>query len=110
MMKKISVSDLRHRVALERPELTTDSGGGADITWIKVVDLWASIEPLSGLERFLDHQTQSVLTHKIIIRFREDVLPEMRLRKGARVFEILSVMNEQERNHWLALDCKEACL
>jgi len=107
MMSKISLGSLRHRVTLERPELTTDTGGGADITWVKVADIWASIEPLSGLERFLDHQTQSVLTHKIIIRFREDVLPEMRLRKGQRGFEIISVMNEKERNHWLALECAE---
>ncbi len=106
-MIAIKISDLRHRLELEEPQLTPDAGGGAAINWVKVADLWGFIEPLSGRESFIEHQTETVLTHKIIIRFRHGVLPEMRLRHGTRVFEIISVMNEKERNVWLQLECKE---
>ena len=103
----IKISDLRHRLALEEPQLTPDAGGGAAINWVKLDDLWGYIEPLSGRESFIEHQTEMVLTHKIIIRFRQDVFPEMRLRYGNRVFEIISVINEKERDVWLQLECKE---
>ena len=101
------INDLRHRLALEEPQLAPDAGGGAAINWVKVADLWGSIEPLSGHESFIEHQTETVLTHKIIIRFRQGVLPEMRLVQGSRVFEIISVINEKERDVWLQLECKE---
>ena len=106
-MNDMNLSDLRHRLALERPDLTPDSGGGTSVTWIKIADVWASITPLRMIERFTGHQTGARLSHKIIIRYREDVLPEMRLTTIDRVFEIISVLNEKERNHWLHLECTE---
>ena len=106
-MKSYNIADLRHRLELEAPELTPDTGGGASITWIKEADVWGLIEPLRGQEQFKEHQTETIVTHTIIIRHREGLLPEKRLRKGQRLFEIIAVINEKERNHWLKLECKE---
>lgn len=109
-MKNFKISDLRHRVTLQAPQLTPDSGGGAAISWVDQAELWAYIDPLSGNEQFSKHQTETILTHKIVIRYRADVRPEMRLQKETRYFEIISVMNESERNRWLELECKEQSL
>ncbi len=106
-MKNTSINELRHILKLERPELTTDGYGGSERLWINVTDLWAKIEPLSTRETLLKDQVESEITHRIIIRYRTDVLPEMRLRKEGRVFEIIGVLNEMERNRWLQLECKE---
>ena len=106
-MNDTNLSDLRHRLALERPELTPDSGGGTTVTWVKLADIWASITPLRMIEQVSGHQIGARLTHKIIIRYRDGVLPEMRLNSGSRIFEIISVLNEKERNHWLHLECTE---
>lgn len=106
-MKNISINDLRHRLSLEQPQLAPDTGGGASISWVKITDLWARIVPLQTREVFNDEQTKNFLTHQITIRYRDGVLPEMRLTKGARIFEIIGVMNEKERRQWLHLDVRE---
>lgn len=109
-MKNNSINELRHFLSLERPELTTDGYGGNERTWVKVTDLWAKITPVSVRETLAKDQVESEITHRIIIRYRTDVLPEMRLRKEGRIFEIIGVMNEMERNRWLQLECKESQL
>lgn len=109
-MKNIKISDLRHRLALQKPELTPDTGGGSSISWVTIADIWAFIKPLSGSEKFQSHQTQTIITHKIIIRHRTGVLPEMRLLKDNRVFEIVAVINEMELKRWLQLECIEQAL
>jgi SPP1 family predicted phage head-tail adaptor len=107
MIKTINLSDMRHRLELEQPQRTSLSGGGVSVTWVKLADIWASITPLKMREHFTRHQVNSEITHSITIRYRADVRPEMRLVKGTRVFEIISVLNEQERNRWLQLECSE---
>lgn len=106
-MQNTHMNELRTRLALERPELNSDGAGGSSLTWVKVADVWAKIKPVSSTENFTNHQTANRLTHQITIRYRDDVLPEMRLTKNERVFEILDVMNHQERRRWLFLDCRE---
>lgn len=109
-MKNFKIADLRHRLELEAPARTPDTGGGASITWVKEADLWAMIEPKSGSEGVQGHQTETIITHTIIIRHRQDVLPEKRLRKGQRLFEILTVINHKEEDKFLKLECREQYL
>lgn len=106
-MKNTSINELRHFITLERPELTADGQGGNERLWVKVTDLWAKIEPLSTSEQFSKDQVESKITHRIIIRYRDDIYPDMRFIKGQRSFEIIGVLNEMERNRWLELQCKE---
>lgn len=106
-MKSVFLSDMRHQLALERPERTCLPGGGVSESWVKIGDIWASIKPLAMREVFKHHQVDSQITHRITIRYRNDVRPEMRLVKGTRIFEIISVLNEKERNRWLLLECHE---
>ncbi len=106
-MKSTSINELRHFLSLERPELIADGYGGSERLWVKATDLWAKITPASTREILSKDQMESEITHRIIIRYRKDVLPEMRLRKEERIFEIIGVLNEMERNRWLQLECKE---
>lgn len=109
-MIDVSVNDLREKLTLEQPQLSPDTGGGTTITFVKITDLWAHILPLRTSENFKNHQTKNTITHRITIRYREGVLPDMRLTKGERIFQILGVMNEKERRQWLQLDVSEQCL
>lgn len=106
-MKTTTLNELRNYISLEAPEYSNDGVGGSTVNWVKVADLWAKIEPLSVREVFSKHQAEGRITHRITIRYRKDVLPEMRLKKGSRLYEIIGVMNELERNRWLQLECKE---
>ena len=98
---------LRHRVVLQSAADTADGGGGAATAWSDVATLWASIEPLKGTERLTAQQLISPLSHRVRLRHRDGVTTTMRLKFGARTFNIRAVINPDERNRLLELHCEE---
>ena len=106
-MRMTRAGALRHRVILESMTKVDDGGGGLDIIWEEVAPLWVAIKPKSGRERLGAGQYASRLTHEITLRYRTLALPEMRFRKGSRIFEIVAVINVDEKNQWLRALCQE---
>jgi SPP1 family predicted phage head-tail adaptor len=98
---------MRRRVVLEQPVRTSDGGGGASIAWSPLATLWAAIQPLSGHERPRFESLEATLSHKITVRFRSGISPDMRFRLDTRIFNIRVVRNEDERNRWLICLCEE---
>ncbi len=52
-------------------------------------------------------QVQADVTHKITMRYAPGLAPKMRIRWGARVFEILFVGNVEEVRRMTEVLCKE---
>ena len=98
---------LRHRVSLESASKTPDGGGGSSIVWQEVAAVWVAITPLKGRELMAAGQFASRLTHEITMRYRAQVLPQMRLRKGNRIFAIKAVIDMDEKQRWLRVLCEE---
>jgi len=87
-MSSVEAGKLRHRVRIEQLESLIDSNGEPaqdDQTgtvlqeWTEVATVWAAIEPLSAREFLAAQATQSKVTARITIRFRDDLDPAMRL-------------------------------
>lgn len=71
---------LRHRVSLQAPVETQDPNTGEIIySWVAVDTLWASIEPLSARDFIAARSEQSQISARIVIRFRENISPKMRI-------------------------------
>jgi SPP1 family predicted phage head-tail adaptor len=101
MRAPVTIGDLRHRVQIEIAARTGDGGGGAVLTWTAVADVWAAIWTRSSDETFEADRTAGRATHDIWIRHRGGVKPEMRVRLGVRVFDILGVIDVEDRGRWL---------
>lgn len=103
-------SRLRHRVTLQQPALTPDTLGGYVKTWEDVAELWAAIEPYEarGRERQNAGKKESRVQHRVTLRYRSGVTPDMRLLHGARALSILSVVNAGEAGERLVLLAEEA--
>ncbi len=99
--------DLRHTVTIQQESRVADGGGGYALTWTKVADARAAIEPLTGGERLRAMQLEDKVSHRVTIRYRGDVTAGMRLKFGTRLFNIRAVINPDERNCWLELMCDE---
>jgi SPP1 family predicted phage head-tail adaptor len=99
---------LRHRIAIERVTETRDTDGSAIETWSTYATVQASIEPISGREYFAAQSTQADLTHRIVMRYLSGIIPKMRVKYRSRIFDILSVINVEERNRELQLMCRES--
>ncbi len=99
---------LRHRVTIQKPISTAKGDDGAPIiTWEKVLDTWASVEPLSGREYFDAQQVNADVTHKASMRYRSGIDSTMRILLGSRLLLILAVLNTEERSRELVLMCRE---
>lgn len=103
----MNTGKLRHRATIQQLVSTDDGAGGSIETWQNVATVWAAIEPLRGNERYTAQQVQSTLTHKVTIRYREGIKPQMRLTYKGRIFDIESVIDIEERHRWLELLCSE---
>lgn len=104
----MNFSKLRHRITIQENISVKDSFGAETPNWTDVASVWASIEPLSGKEFFAAQQINAEVNTKITMRYREGIKPEMRVVFNERMFNIISVINENERNISLILMAKES--
>ena len=78
-----------------------------DEDWKDIATTWANINPISGKEYYSAETINSDLTHKIRLRYRKGITPDMRVIYNDRIFYIISVINEYEKNTMLQLMCRE---
>jgi SPP1 family predicted phage head-tail adaptor len=97
----VRIADLRHRLVLEHVARLDDGSGGAEETWATVDELWAALRPTIGRENDAFDQPAGRVTHEIWVRYRAGVRPEMRFRAGARIFDVLAVIDAGERRQFL---------
>jgi SPP1 family predicted phage head-tail adaptor len=95
------------RVEIQQPVSVPDGAGGQTVTWTTFDTIWASIEPLQGQEYIAAQQMQTAVTHRLRIRYLEGITAAMRVKFGARVFQIQSILNYNERNAEMQLMCVE---
>lgn len=100
-MTEPNIGDLRHRMRLEHPVSLPDGAGGANITYGLLAEIWCQLRPRSGGEQGANEGVQASLSHEVWLRWRCGVTTEMRLVLGARVFDIIAVIDVEERRRWL---------
>lgn len=93
---------LNKRITFQLQDLDSE-----DEDWKDIATTWANINPISGKEYYSAETINSDLTHKIRLRYRKGITPDMRILYNGRIFYIVSVINEFERNSTLQLMCRE---
>lgn len=99
----IAAGALRHRVTIEQVTETQDTFGATVVTWSPFAVRWSALEPLTGREFFQAQQVNAEVSHTLRCRHIAGVTPKMRVRLGARLFDIAAVRNLEERNEELEL-------
>jgi SPP1 family predicted phage head-tail adaptor len=102
MRYRINPGELRHRITFQLQDLDSE-----DEDWKDIATTWANINPISGKEYYSAETINSDLTHKIRLRYRKGITPDMRVIYNDRIFYIISVINEYEKNTMLQLMCRE---
>jgi SPP1 family predicted phage head-tail adaptor len=101
---------LRHRIMVVSPSTSFDSMGGpiaGDSTTVGT--FWASIEALTGTEKFAAHEFVSQVSHSIVLRYQPGItfLAKMIVWYNGRTFQVESILNPDERNKIIQLLCIE---
>lgn len=99
--------NLRHRITLEQITRASDGAGGYTETWSVVANVYADVYPLKGQERYDAQQIQATQSHRVTIRYRAGITPDMRVKYGARILRIDAVIDPEERHRELILMCSE---
>ena len=98
---------LRNRITIQENQSVKDAEGIVQDNWSVIATVWAAIKPLSGRELLAAQAVQSETTGTIDLRYRVGIKPSQRVIFGERAFEILAVLNIEERNRELRLLTKE---
>lgn len=98
---------LRRQVMLQTRSPSEDTFGQQTQTWGGDTPVYADIEPLSGRELMAAQAVNTEITHQVVIRYRIGVTPAMRALYQGRVFNILSVIDDQMAHITLTLLCSE---
>lgn len=99
---------LRHRCWIKEPTHTDALGDGDTVaTWGTVTVCWGALEPLKGREWIESGMENSEITAKFRMRYFASIDPTMQLYFGSRTFEIVSVIDPDERRKELELMVKE---
>lgn len=106
-MRDLAIADLRHRLLIEVPRDESDDAGGILRTYIAKSHVWAAIETIQGKQEFLTDRRTINITHKITLRWRDDVNLNVRLRLQDRCFLIVTFWPQRDRKTYLICFCEE---
>lgn len=98
---------LRHRLELQSATSAADSMGEMIQTFATYATVWGSLSPLSGRELEAGKQINAEIEHQAVIRYNSSVKPYHRIVAKSRTFDIVSILNTDERNKMQTLMLKE---
>jgi SPP1 family predicted phage head-tail adaptor len=96
---------LRHRIEIQSPTLSVGDSGETVQDWDTIENgaVWGSVEPLKARELMESGRQLGEVTHRIRCRYVAGVSPKCRVLHGARVYQIESVINGEERGIMLEM-------
>jgi len=106
----LRAGNLRHRIAIQTETSVSDGMGGFTLSWANVENMGsvpAAIWPLSAKENLDAMKLEQQITHKIRIRYQSGITSKNRIVFGSRTFNIISILNYEERNRSFDLLCLE---
>ena len=98
---------LNRRVTIQALSISKDQFNADIESWVDVTTVWAQIEPLRGREYWQAKQVVGEVTGRITIRYQQGIDEKMRIVYGDKTYNILAVINPEERNRTLQLLVKE---
>ena len=103
----VDPGQLNARLELEMPAGQPDGQGGVSEGWELVAGLWGRIEPLRGVPGETAGASIAPVTHRVTIRYRDDVRHAMRFVHRGRELLIRAVRDPDESRRYLVCDCEE---
>jgi SPP1 family predicted phage head-tail adaptor len=98
---------LNQRLTLEVPVEAADGAGGVTRSYEAGPTLWASLTPLGARADIVAASLGARVTHRVVMRMRSDVTTRHRLRKGARMFRIVALREQDASGRFLVIDAEE---
>ena len=92
---------------VEKPNINSDECGGQNIVWSLYKNIWGDIQPVSVVNDNSNYISETKITHKIVIRYFNEIDNNMRIIYNNRIFNIKYILNIKEQNKYLEILCEE---
>ncbi|MGL4323001.1 MAG: phage head closure protein [Beijerinckiaceae bacterium] len=106
-IKKLTIGAMRHRVTIAQPADSDDGAGGMERHYNPVETVWASIQPLSMDRAVMEGRAAQLSTHRIIMRWRNDIDTASRITSDARIFHVHAIADADAMRRYLAVLVEE---
>lgn len=103
----ITPGSLRNRIKIQRESFTPDGLGGGTNAWADYAEIRAFIKPISGSERLYSMRLEANVTHRIFIRYRDDLTTKDRISYKGRLMQIRALINLEEANKFIEIYADE---
>ena len=100
------IGGLSKKFSIQENNVTQDDAGGSSYNWIDIMEkpsVFGKIKNVGSNNRYILGQEKFHVSHKLKIRFRDDISVLNRLKRSSRIFEIQAVINIDEENRFLEL-------
>ena len=98
--------ELTHQIIIQIKSITQDAELNSIITWLDWRTIWASPLPKTGREYYRLATNNSETTEAFKIRYIGFMSPHLRIKFRNKYFEIIEVINTEEKNEELILTAK----
>ena len=108
----MSIGKMNRRLHFQTQTRTSDGAGSSSVSYSDNFTTFGMITPKTGRENLFGDQLEENITHIIKIRYRTDVSHKNRIQfrpdsNTTRTFNIKRVLNVNDRNRYLDLQCVE---
>lgn len=101
------IGSLNNKISFHTMAKTQDATGGSVLTPILFVEAYASINAMSGSEKYISQSVFAISSHKFMLRFVSGINTSMQIYFRQRKFDITFIANIGERNKTLMITAKE---
>lgn len=98
---------LEQRITIQQRVAGVNALGQAVQSWADYAVVWAAVDPLRGREFFAAGQTQSEVTTRFTIRWRQGITSTMRVVWRGQPYDVLAVIEPQGGKQMLELMCAQ---
>jgi SPP1 family predicted phage head-tail adaptor len=102
----LSAGRLSRRVRIQRADQIDNPANERDLQWVDVGLAWASIKHNSGLKAVLAGADTPVVRASIRLRYRRDVVMDMRLIHGDDHYVVEAALPDEDRREYVDLVCR----
>ena len=106
-MARRLTNQFKHQITIQQQVEEQNENGFIINEWQDRHHLWAAIKTLRGREYYEAATTQNENTVRFVVRYTAGITPDMRIQYKGRTFEILSVINDDERHVTMTIVAKE---
>ncbi|HEX2986094.1 MAG TPA: phage head closure protein [Caproiciproducens sp.] len=111
-MKKLNANSLNRKITFQKLVETTNEVQETVQMPQDYLTTFAKISPvkpltLKGGEYLDDQKSKPQLVYKITTRYRSDINKSMLIKYGYRIFQIIGILNFDEGNTFLDIECIE---